>query len=149
LPQIENEYIKTGKVKYVVLDFPLESIHKHAFKAAEAARCAGDQDKFWEMHNRLFANQQAVAPNNLTQYAQALGLDMPKFQQCLDGGKYTPEIRKNLAEGQKAGVTGTPGFFLGMTNPNDSKIKILGALKGAQPYASFKEIIDNLLSSPK
>jgi len=149
LPQIENEYIKTGKVKYVVLDFPLESIHKHAFKAAEAARCAGDQDKFWEMHNRLFANQQAVAPNNLTQYAQALGLDMPKFQQCLDSGKYAPDIRKNLAEGQKAGVTGTPGFFLGMTNPNDSKIKALGALKGAQPYASFKEIIDNLLSSPK
>ncbi len=149
MPQIENEYIKTGKVKYVVLDFPLESIHKHAFKAAEAARCAGDQDKFWEMHNRLFANQQAVAPNNLTQYAQALGLDMPKFQQCLDSGKYAPDIRKNLAEGQKAGVTGTPGFFLGMTNPNDSKIKALGALKGAQPYASFKEIIDNLLSSPK
>jgi protein-disulfide isomerase len=149
LPQIENEYIKTGKVKYVVLDFPLESIHKHAFKAAEAARCAGDQDKFWEMHNRLFANQQAVAPNNLTQYAQALGLDMPNFQQCLDGGKYAPDIRKNLAEGQKAGVTGTPRFFLGMTNPNDSKIKALGTLKGAQPYASFKEIIDNLLSSPK
>jgi len=149
LPQIESEYIKTGKVKYVVLDFPLESIHRNAFKAAEAARCAGEQGKFWEMHARLFANQQALAPTNLPQHAQALGLDVPKFQQCLESGKYATEIRKDLAEGQKAGVTGTPGFFLGMTNPNNSKVKTLRVLKGAQPYASFKEAIDSLLSSQK
>ena len=149
MPQIESEYIKTGKVKYVVLDFPLESIHRNAFKAAEAARCAGEQGKFWEMHARLFANQQALAPTNLPQHAQALGLDVPKFQQCLESGKYATEIRKDLAEGQKAGVTGTPGFFLGMTNPNNSKVKTLRVLKGAQPYASFKEAIDSLLSSQK
>ena len=149
MPQIESEYIKTGKVKYVVLDFPLEAIHRNAFKAAEAARCAGEQGKFWEMHGRLFANQQALAPNNLPQHAQAIGLDVPKFQQCLDGGKYAAEIRKDLAEGEKAGVSGTPGFFLGMTNPNDSKVKALRVLKGAQPYASFKEAIDSLLSSQK
>ena len=149
MPQIETEYIKTGKLKYVALDFPLESIHKNAFKAAEAARCASDQGKFWEMHDRLFANQQALAPNNLPQHAQALELDVRKFQQCLDGGKYAADIRKDLAEGQKAGVTGTPGFFLGLTNPNDPKIKTLRVLKGAQPYASFKEAIDSLLSSQK
>ncbi len=149
MPQIESEYIKTGKVKYVVLDFPLESIHKNAFKAAEAARCAGEQGKFWEMHDRLFANQQALASNNLPQHAQALGLDVPKFQHCLDSEKYAADIRKDLAEGQKAGVTGTPGFFLGMTNPNDSKVKTLKVLKGAQPYTSFKDAIESLLSSQK
>lgn len=149
MPQIETEYIKTGKVKYVALDFPLEAIHKNAFKAAEAARCASDQDKFWEMHARLFANQQALAPTNLPKHAQAIGLDMPKFQQCLDGGKYAAEIRKDLAEGQKAGVTGTPGFFLGITDPKDQKVKVSRVLKGAQPYASFKEAIDSLLSSQK
>ncbi len=149
MPQIESEYIKTGKVKYVVLDFPLESIHKNAFKAAEAARCAGEQGKFWEMHDRLFANQQALASNNLPQHAQAIGLDVPKFQQCLDSEKYAADIRKDLAEGQKAGVTGTPGFFLGMTNPNDSKVKTLKVLKGAQPYTSFKDAIESLLSSQK
>ncbi len=149
MPQIESEYIKTGKVKYVVLDFPLESIHKTAFKAAEAARCAGDQGKFWEMHDRLFANQQTLAPTNLPQHAQALELDVPKFQQCLDSGKYVAVIRKDLAEGQQAGVTGTPGFFLGLTNPNDSKVKTLRVLKGAQPYPAFQAAIDDLLSGGK
>ena len=149
MPQIESEYIKTGKVKYVALDFPLEAIHKNAFKAAEAARCASDQGKFWEMHDRLFANQQALAPNNLPQHAQAIGLDVPKFQTCLDSGKYAATVRKDLAEGQKAGVTGTPGFFLGITDPKDQKVKVSRFLKGAQPYASFKEAIDSLLSSQK
>lgn len=147
LPQIESEYIETGKLKYAVLDFPMEAIHPDAFKAAEAARCAGEQGKFWKMHARLFANQQGLTPDKLLQHAQAIGLDVPKFQQCIDSGKCGAKIRKDLTEGQKAGVTGTPGFFLGMTNSNDSKVKILRVFKGAQPYARFKEAIDSLLSS--
>jgi len=149
LPQIEQEYIKTGKVKYVVRDFPLESIHKDAFKAAEAAHCAGDQGAYWEMHTRLFANQRALGPKDLPQHAQAQGLDVPMFQRCLESGKYAARIRKDLEDGQRAGVTGTPGFFLGVTGSNDPKVKILRVLKGAQPYASFKEAIDTLLSSQK
>lgn len=131
------------------MDFPLETIHANAFKAAEAARCAHEQGKFWEMHDRLFANQQALAPDKLSQHAQAIGLDVSKFQLCLDNGKYAAEIRKNLTEGQQAGVTGTPGFFLGMTDPNSQTVKALRALSGAQPYARFKEAIDSLLSSQK
>ena len=149
MPQIEKEYIQTGKVKYVARDFPLESIHKEAFKAAEAGHCAGEQGKFWEMHARLYANQRALAPNNLPQYAQAIELDVPKFQQCLESGKYAAKIRQDLADGQQAGVTGTPGFFLGVTDPNDQKVKVSRVLKGAQAYASFKEAIDSLLSSQK
>ena len=94
------------------------------------------------MHYRLFANQQALAPTDLPPHTQALGLDVSRFQQCLDSGKYAARIRKDLPDGQNAGVTGTPGFFLGMTNPNDSKVKTLRGLKGAQPFASFKEAID-------
>jgi len=149
LPQIEKEYIATGKLKYVVRDFPLEAIHKDAFKAAEAAHCAGDQGKFWEMSARLFANQRALGPKELPQYAQALGLDVPKFQQCLDSGKYAARIRKDLADGQRAGITGTPGFLFGLTVPNDPKVKVLRVIKGAVPYASFKDTIDSLLSSQK
>ena len=147
MPQIEREYIKTGKLKYVARDFPLESIHPLAFKAAEAAHCAGEQGKYWEMHSRLFENQRALSLKDLPQHAQALGLDAPKFQQCLESGKYASRIRKDLADGQKAGITGTPGFFLGVTEPNDPKVKALRVLKGAQPYASFKDAIDSLLSS--
>ena len=100
MPQIEREYIKTGKLKYVARDFPLESIHPLAFKAAEAAHCAGEQGKYWEMHSRLFENQRALSLKDLPQHAQALGLDAPKFQQCLESGKYASRIRKDLADGQ-------------------------------------------------
>lgn len=149
MSQIETEYIKTGKLKYVVRDFPLEAIHKDAFKAAEAAHCAGEQGKFWEMHTRLFENQKALGPGNLADYAKALGLDRPKFQRCLESGKHAARVRKDLADGQQAGVTGTPAFFLGLTEPNDPKVKVIRALKGAQPYASFKDAIESLLSSQK
>jgi protein-disulfide isomerase len=116
MPQIEAEYVKTGKVRYVTREFPLESIHPQAFKAAEAALCAGDQGKYWEMHARLFANQRALAPGQLASHAQAVGLDEGKFTQCLEGGTKSAKVRKDLADGAKAGVTGTPAFFIGVTD---------------------------------
>src|SRR6266704_659322 len=84
LPQIIKDYVSTGKVRYIVRDVPIEAIHPQAFKAAEAAHCAGDQGKFWEMHDRLFQNQQLLAVSDLAAHALALGLDGPKFQPCLD-----------------------------------------------------------------
>jgi protein-disulfide isomerase len=145
LPQIEQEYIKTGKVKYVARDFPL-GFHKDASKAAEAANCAADQDKFWDMYGRIFSNQKALGLKDLQQHAQDLGLDLPKFNQCLESGKYSAKIRKDLDDAQKAGITGAPTFLLGLTVPNDPKVKILKTLVGAKSYASFKEAIDSLLS---
>ncbi len=136
--------METGKVKHVFLDFPLESIHKLAFKAAEAANCAGEQGKYWEMHDRLFANQQTLEP--FTAHAQAIGLDLPKFEECLNSGRQAEEIRKDMALGQKAGVTGTPTFFLAYTDPKSSQVKTVVRLQGAQPFASFKAVIDKLLA---
>jgi protein-disulfide isomerase len=133
-------------VKYVFMDFPLESIHKFAFKAAEAARCAGEQGKFWEMHDRLFANQKELEV--LKPHAEAVGLDVPKFEGCLTAGKYAEAIRKDAAEGQKAGVTGTPLFFLAYTDPKSSKVKTVARLSGAQAYDAFKAQIDKLLAEP-
>jgi len=126
------------------MDFPLESIHKFAFKAAEAARCAGEQGKFWEMHDRLFANQTSLEPAK--PHAEAIGLDVAKFEGCLSAGKYAEAIRKDAAEGAKAGVTGTPLFFLAYTDPTSSKVKTVARLSGAQPYAAFKAQIDQLLA---
>jgi protein-disulfide isomerase len=144
-PQLDKEYIQTGKVKYVFSDLPLESIHKNAFKASEAAHCAGEQNKFWEMHDRLFANQNAIEPANLTAHAQAIGADTKKFQACLDSGKYSAEIRKNIAEANKYGIQGTPTFVIGLTQPNDPKtIKVLKVIRGAQNIAAFKEALDSL-----
>lgn len=146
LPQIEREYIKSGKVKYVFRDFPLESIHKEAFKAAEAAHCAGDQGKYWEMHDQLFANQHALGLEGLLLHAQGLGIDLQGFRRCLDSGKHATKIRQDIADGQKAVVNATPTFFLGLTEPNDSKVKALRVIRGAQPYVRFKEAIDGLLA---
>ena len=125
-------------------DFPLESIHKFAFKAAEATRCAGEQGKFWEMHDRLFANQTSLEPAK--PHAEAIGLDVAKFEGCLSAGKYAEAIRKDVADGAKAGVTGTPLFFLAYTDPTSTKVKTVARLSGAQPYAAFKAQIDQLLA---
>jgi protein-disulfide isomerase len=146
---MEKEYISTGKVKYVFLDFPLP-FHKQASKAAEAAHCAGEQGKYWEMHDKIFANQKAMEPKDLSEYAKAIGTDVSKFQQCLDSGKYAEAIKKDIAEGQKAGVTGAPSFFLGYADPaKPGTVKATKMLKGAQPYAKFKEAIDSLLLPQK
>jgi protein-disulfide isomerase len=147
-PQLERDYVATGKLKYVFRNFPLESIHKQSFKAHEAAACAGEQGKFWEMHDRLFASQPALAPTDITGYAQTLGLDMKRFQACLSAGAHTEQIRKNIAEGEKAGVTGTPTFFLGVTTPNSPTLKVTKTIVGAKAYTAFKEEIDALLAAP-
>jgi len=145
-PQIERDYIATGKVKYVFRDFPLTAIHKQAFKAAEAANCAGAQDKYWDMHDRLFMNNQAMAIKDFEDHARAIGLEMDSFRHCLESAMTAKEIREDLAEGQKARVTGTPSFFIGMTDPNGSTVKPLKMLRGARPYQAFKDALDRLLA---
>jgi len=132
----------------VFKDLPLESIHPQAFKAAESAHCAGDQGKFWQMHDLLFANMKALSPEDLLKYAKTEGLDMPKFQQCLDSNKYAGEIRADMAEVQKAGITGTPAFLLGFIE-QDGKVKAVKKVSGAQPYAAFKDAIEGLLPQQK
>ena len=126
------------------MDLPLESIHKLAFKAAEAANCAGEQGKYWEMHDRLYENQKALEP--WTEHAKAIGLDVPKFEECLNSGRQAAEIRKDMAEAAKAGMTGTPGFFLAYTDPKSSKVTTKVRITGAQPFANFKAAIDKLLA---
>lgn len=144
--QLVKEYVETGKVRYVFRDFPIESVHPLALKAAEGARCAGEQGKYWELHDRLLRNQMAISAEFLPLHAQMLKLDIPRFQECLESGKYAASVRQSVVEGKKAGVQGTPGFFLGFTDPKTSKLKAVTFVSGAQPYETFKEAIDKLLS---
>ncbi len=119
-------------------------MHKLAFKAAEATHCAEEQGKFWEMHDRLFANQRALEP--WSGHAEALGLDVTKFDECMSTERTAAGIRKDMAEATKAGATGTPSFVLGTTDPNDpTKVKGLSFIRGAQPFANFKSVIDKAL----
>ena len=123
-----------GKVRWVFKDFPLPN-HAEAVKAAEAAHCAGEQNKYWEMHDALFANQRALQVPALKQHARTLGLDGVKFDQCLDSGKHAANIRTDLALGESMGVNSTPSIYINGR-----------PLVGAQPFEAFKQIIDEELS---
>ena len=143
-PEIQKEYVETGKIQYTLLDMPLESIHRNAFKAAEASHCAAEQGKYWEMHDRLFENQRALEP--WSAHAEALGLDVDAFTACLDSGKFDKTIREDMQFAAKAGVRGTPGFLLAKVDPkNPDKIIGITSLRGAQPFPTFKAAIDQAL----
>lgn len=143
LPTLKTEYIKTGKVRYVFRDFPLDQIHPHARKAAEAAHCAGDQDKYWEMHDLLFQNQKALQVDKLKAYGRRLGLDPSAFAGCLEKSKYAAKVQQDLKDGVTAGIRGTPGFFIGKTRSDDT---IQGTLiSGALPPRVFRQAIESLL----
>ena len=133
-PQIVKEYVDTGKVKLVFRDFPL-SFHASAQKAAEAAECAGEQNKYWQMHDKLFSNQQALDVDSLKIYAKDIGLNTATFNACLDDGKMVDEVAKDFADGQSYGVTGTPAFFINGR-----------FIAGAYTFADFKKIIDEELA---
>jgi protein-disulfide isomerase len=148
-PQLDAEYIAPGKVSYVFRDFPLEQLHPNAFKAAEAARCAREQGKYWEMHDRLFANQRALGAAQLGAQANALKLDAAAFEQCLASGRQAANVRKDMADGLAAGVSGTPSFFIGVMNEKDGTVKVLRALSGARPYSAFKAAIDEALAQAR
>ncbi len=148
LPPLMEEYIQQGKVKLVFRDFPIQSIHPNAVPASLAAECANEQGKFKEMHDVLFDNQRqwsdidtADAVSIFNQYANSMQLDETAFSSCLNNGKYIEEINKDLRDGRSYGVSGTPGFFIG--NDQVGYIEI----KGAQPFESFKRVIDAQLGT--
>lgn len=140
-PQIQANFIDQGLVRYVFKDFPLESIHPQAYAAAVAARCAGEQDAYFEMHNLLFQNQQtwggrSDAADVFVELAEGAGLDGSALRTCMDSGKFDEAINNDLAEGVSLGVNGTPAFFI-----NGHFIS------GAQPFAVFEQAITQLAAA--
>ncbi|MBI5503708.1 MAG: thioredoxin domain-containing protein [Deltaproteobacteria bacterium] len=117
------------KIRYVHRDYPLP-FHKHARGAAESARCAGDQGKFWEMNNALFKAED-LSPEKIGELATTLGLDKTAFDACVSSGKFKTMIDEDMAAGGEAGVNGTPAFFINGR-----------MLSGAQPFERFKTLID-------
>ena len=132
LEQVRKTY--GDKVKIIFKDFPLPN-HAQAPKAAEAAHCAGDQGKYWEMHDQLFANQRALNVPDLKQYAVTLGLDAAAFNQCLDSGKNGRLVAAGSAQGEQMGVNSTPTLYINGR-----------PLIGAQPFEAFKQVIDDELA---
>ena len=140
-PRLKKEYIDPGKAKLVFRDYPIVQIHPEALMAAEAVDCAGDQNKYWEFHDKVFREQYNKGDDlirfkaaDLKKWAKDIKLDSTKFDQCLDTEKFKEEILKDKADGDAVSVQGTPTFFING--------RVIG---GAQPYPAFKNLIDELL----
>jgi protein-disulfide isomerase len=145
-PQLFADYIETGKIKYFYRDLPLE-MHPHAMIAARAARCAGEQGRFWEMHDSLFAKQNLLRNADMPGRAEELGLDKEKFAECLSSNRYTDEINQSASEAHKMGINGTPTFFVGKIDDNGGVLRVGKVIMGARPYEDFKSAIDVVLAS--
>ena len=138
MPQLKKAYIDTGKIRFVYRDFPLSSIHPSAEASAEASECAADQNKYWEMHDVIFSEQAKKGTgtiqytvNDIKKWAGQIGLDVTKFNSCLDSGKYKSEVEKDTQDATAIGISGTPAFVIG------SKI-----ISGAYPFSEFQKAID-------
>ena len=126
------------KVRLVFRDFPIEQLHPGARKAAEAARCAGDQGKFWPYHDLLFEKASRGSADDLKAYARQAGLDGVTFESCLSSGKHAGAVQKDFDAGAQLGINGTPAFFVNGR-----------AIVGAQPLEAFVQVIEDELSRAK
>lgn len=141
LPLIKEKYIDKGKVKLIFRDLPLP-FHRYAKDAAKAANCAMKQGKFWEMHDKLFETGK-LTPNDLSSYAQGLGLDMKKFEECMKDPAIEAEINGDVEASREYGIRGTPSFIIGKNK--GGKTFTGEIVRGALPFSNFQKVIEKYL----
>jgi len=134
LAQLLERY--PGKVKMVYRDFPIDSLHPQARRAAEAARCAQDQGKFWEYHDLSYAGPASATPKELERYAGQVGLDVTVFGRCLSSSVHRAAVQRDIDEGDRLGISGTPAFFINGR-----------PFTGAQPLEAFVRAIEEELTA--
>ncbi len=143
MPRLIENYVNTGKLRYVFMDNPIPS-HRKAAKAAEAAHCAGDQGKYWEMHNAMFNNQVQIGLGKFDEFAQQVGLDAADFSQCMKTGRHAAKVDAAKRIAAQVGARATPTFVIGKTQPNGVVDGDL--LVGAKRYDAFATAINKLLN---
>jgi protein-disulfide isomerase len=146
-PQLDQDYIKAGKIRYFFRDLPPPG-HTNAIIKARTARCAGEQNKFWEVHDILFAEPSVPADEKLSLQAQALGLDMDKLNQCLASGRYVDNIQRSASGASELGIRGTPAFIIGTLSEDGDFLRSTNILVGGENYNALKSVLDNLLNPP-
>jgi len=143
-PELKRNFIDTGKVLYISRNYPL-SFHENAMKAAQAAVCAGEQGKYWEMRDLMFAHNTELQQDNLIKLAGSLGLDANQFSACLTSDKARPEVAADIADGNASGVNGTPTHIIGRSSTGDSLTGI--KFFGVSAYPDYASVITQLLNS--
>lgn len=149
MPQIEEQFIKTGRIRYVFKDFPIDQLHPGAIRGHEAARCAGEQGKFWEMHRRMFTPPGSHTDAALEAGAVAAGAAVGPFKECLASGRTTADVRKTIQTAVDLGANGTPSFFVGIRELATNQVRIVTAVTGAQPFSEFEKAIATAASRIK
>jgi protein-disulfide isomerase len=144
--RIQREFVDTGKVEYVFFNYPLEQLHPLALRASEVVECAGQQGKFWEMHDALFQTRSALSEEHFVKQAVALQLRLPQFRTCLTGSML-PRIRNQVGQADQAGVTSTPTFLIGRLE-SSGKVQIMFRIRGSAPYATFAAALNDALAHP-
>ena len=144
-PQLVTEYIKPGKVQFVFVDYPIAQLHPTAARAHEAAICAGEQNKYWEMHVSLFSSPVAKDDAALVSQAKQVGVNEGTFRSCLASGRHASSIQASVSRMEQLVISGTPMVVLGYTPAPGQPLKVEKYVYGAQPYSAFKEAIDSLL----
>jgi protein-disulfide isomerase len=146
-PRLMEEYVATGKVYFIYRSMG-RFIGQESVDAAEAAYCAGDQGKFWEMHDIIFANQTGenvgnYTPKRLNAFAETIGLDVGQFRSCFEGGDKTSQVNQDQVDGGAAGISATPAFVLIYTVDGETKTQ---KIDGAVPFEEFQKAIDQILA---
>jgi protein-disulfide isomerase len=149
MPRIVATYVKTGRIRYAFRDWPVDSLHPESIRAHEAAHCAGEQNRYWDIHVRLFGPAGSHSSERLLGLARDLGLDMKAFGDCVQSRRSDDAIRQTSQTAVEFGATGTPAFFLGSRDPATNKVTVLQGLSGAQPYEVFAQAIDAVLAKTK
>ncbi len=142
--QIEDDFIRGGRLQYVFRNYPIQQIHPAALPAAKAANCAKTQDRYFEMRTHLFANQATLSKIDWSSAASDVGLDGAKFRECLESSG-TSAIDAEMREASRLGVSSTPTFLLGRRDRNGA-VRLSSRLSGAAPYATFKDALEALLA---
>jgi protein-disulfide isomerase len=143
-PLIDHAYIKAGQVKYFFRDLPGPE-HPGARFKAKVARCAGDQDRFWEAHDHLFREQRPFDGPGMARFTQDLGLDEVRFQACLTSNRYIEAIQRSADTARRMQLNGTPAFLIGRLSEDGSLLQATKVFLGAESYQAFREVLDLLL----
>jgi protein-disulfide isomerase len=144
-PKLRHDYIETGKLRYASRDFPLP-FHRFAMPAAVASRCAGEQGRFWEYREALFAAQATLGTEPYARIAQELGLDVAKLEACRSDGHQAAQVRADVERARANGISSTPSFVIGRVVNGEFQGE---QFSGAQPFAVFQGKIEALLEASR